>query len=241
MSLSMIKKALGPRTMTREDLYKLAKDLHSIYKCVNHFEALREKRGYDNGKEFPHDLCKRGVEKDLLDHWYSTSPATLVLGGDGRNYHARPAGCEWAAALRVRCPDAVVLRVYSKDRTTGPEDILFQILSSLIYNLSSLVPRQFEKMPDLCRRNFELLSQGGALGLKAGVKILDALPQLQLGEVGFLCVVDSLDLAEFEETADAVSELTTSLRSLLARNNGHLVYTVAQKSIEMASRLRRLT
>ncbi|RWA13148.1 hypothetical protein EKO27_g1960 [Xylaria grammica] len=214
--------------MTREDLLKLAKRLDITFNCVVHFEALEEKRGYDNGKQFPAELYKGGIQKRLLDNWFSKEPNIYTLG-DGYNFNAGLAGCEWAAFLRVRNPDAVVLRVYPKDRTAGAEHILCQLLSSLIYNFATLVPGDFDRVPDLWKRNFEVLAQGGAQGISAGLRILEALPPLELRGRKILCIVDALDLAEAGNTSDEVKKLTAVLRRILARNSGHLLYTKAKQ------------
>ncbi|KAI3324181.1 hypothetical protein HD806DRAFT_543577 [Xylariaceae sp. AK1471] len=227
---SILKQALGKVVMTREDLCKLSKGLEATYIFVDHFEALEEKRGYDNGKQFPHNLYKRGIQKQLLNHWLSPEPTVFVLDGNGFNFDAGEAGREWAAFLRVRNPDAIVLRVYPKDRTATADHILCQILSSLVYNLITLVPGEFERVPGLCKRNFQLPAQGGPQGIDAGLKILGGLPLLGLGGCRILCIVDSLDLAETENAVGDVRELTAVLGKVLAQNHGHLLYTVAKKS-----------
>ncbi|KAK5626560.1 hypothetical protein RRF57_002275 [Xylaria bambusicola] len=191
-----IKQALGRNLMTKEDLIKLVNRLDAVYNCVAHFEALEEKRGYDNGKQFPANLYKGGTQKLLLDHWLSDGPNVFVLDGDGYNFDAGLASCEWAAFLRVRDPGAIVLRVYPKDRAAKVEHILCQLLSSLIRNLTVLVPEKFDKVPDLCKRNFELLAQGGSEGMDAELRILEALPLLELNEGRMLCIVNGLNRAE---------------------------------------------
>ncbi|KAI3328774.1 hypothetical protein F4824DRAFT_391230 [Ustulina deusta] len=227
---SAIKQAFGRNMMTKEDLLKLAKRLDVAFNCVVHFEALEEKRGYDIGKEFPADLYKRGIQQLLLDHWLSNGPNIYTLSADGYNFSAGLAGCEWAAFVRVRNPDAVVLRVYPKDRTAKADHILCQLLSSLIYNLATLVPGKFDKVPDLGKRNFELLAQGGPQGIGAGLRILEALPPLELRGERMLCVVDALNLAEAESTADDAKKLTAVLGRILARNNGQLLFTMAKRT-----------
>ncbi|KAI1353913.1 hypothetical protein F5Y01DRAFT_312506 [Xylaria sp. FL0043] len=227
---SSIKQAFGRNLMTKEDLSKLTEKLNSTFNCVSHFEALEEKRGYDNGKQFPADLYKGGVQKLLLDHWLSDEhePNVYTLDDKCFNFNAGMAGCEWAAYLRVRNRDAVVLRVYPKDRTAKPEHILCQLLSSLIYNFIPLVLEKFDKVPDLCKRNFELLAQGGRQGIDAGLKILEAFPPLQLQGRRMLCVVDALNLTEAESTVGNVNQLTVVLGRILVRNNGRLLLTISK-------------
>ncbi|KAJ2991875.1 hypothetical protein NUW58_g2360 [Xylaria curta] len=229
MVRTILGRAFGIRMMTKEDLTKLIKGLDSTYNCVSHFEALEEKRGYDNSKQFPATLYKGGVQKILLDHWLNSEPTVYTLGADGYNFDAGLAGCEWAAFLRVRSPDAVVLRVYPKDRTAKADHILCQLLSSLLFNFATLIPDEFDKVPDLCKRNFEAFAQGGAQGIDAGLRILEALPPLELRGRSILCVVDALNLAEADGTADRAKQLAAILARILARNNGHLLYTMAKR------------
>ncbi|KAI1743022.1 hypothetical protein F4680DRAFT_390580 [Xylaria scruposa] len=226
MAGSILKRAFGAKTMTRRDLQKLANEL-DIHSCVSHFQALEEKRGYDIGKQFPDVLYKRGIQKRLQDYWSSPGPSTHTLDGDGYNFDAGMAGCEWAAYVRVRNPNAVVLSVYPKDRTAKAEHILYQLTSSLVYNFATLVPAEFDKADGLSRRNFETLAQGGAQGIEAGLRILESLPELGVGR--FLCIVDALNLAENDSTRADVRKLTAVLERILARHNGHLLYTVAKR------------
>ncbi|KAI0450228.1 hypothetical protein F5B21DRAFT_442746 [Xylaria acuta] len=229
MAGSILKRAFGMKTMTRRDLQKLAKGLDVAYSCVAHFEAFEDKRGYDNGKQFSAEFYKRGIQKTLLDHWMSSGPSTYTLDGNGCNFNAGIAGCEWAAYLRVRSPDAVVLRVYPKDRTAKAEHILCQLISSLIYNFATLVPGEFDRVDSLSKWNFEALAQGGAQGIGAGLRILESLPELEVRGDNFLCVVDALNLAENENTAVDVKKLAAVLGRILARHNGHLLYTMAKR------------
>ncbi|KAI1112283.1 hypothetical protein F5Y14DRAFT_463745 [Nemania sp. NC0429] len=217
----------GHRAMTKKALYKLVERLDETYNCVDHFEALTEKRGYDNSKQFPANLYKRGIQKELLDHW-SESPSVHTLTSNSDQFDAGIAGCEWAAFLRVRNPEAVVLRVRPTSRTASAGDILRQLISSLIYNLATLVPEEFEKA-DLSKDNFELLAQGGAGGVGAGLKILAALPPLEVRRGGILIIVDGLNLAEDARTADEVRRFKSVLESLSAQNYGHLLYTMGQR------------
>ncbi|KAI0534458.1 hypothetical protein GGR58DRAFT_516124 [Xylaria digitata] len=225
MAPSVLKQALRRKMMTREGLLKLTKRLDTEFNCVVHFEALEEKRGHDNGKQFPVELYKSGIQKRLLDNWLSNEPNIYTLS-DSYNFSSGLAGCVWAAFLRVRNPDAIVIRVYPKDRTAKAEHILCQLLSSLIYNFATLVPEKFDKVPDLCKQNFELLA---AQGIGAGLRILEALPPLEPYGKRILCIVDALNLAEADSTADDVKKLTAVLARILARNNGHLLYTTAKQ------------
>ncbi|KAI1361673.1 hypothetical protein F5Y08DRAFT_342418 [Xylaria arbuscula] len=230
-----IKQALGRNTITREDLIKLSNRLDAAYNCVAHFEALEEKRGYDIGKQFPVDLYKSGTQKLLLDHWLSNEPDTCILDGDGYNFDAGLAGCEWAAFLRVRDPSAVVLHVYPKDRTGRMEHVLCQLLSSLIYNLASLVPERFEKTSSLCKRNFEVLAQGGRLGIDAGLGILESLPLLDLDGRKMLCIIQGLDRDGNGGIGDNGRPLMAVVEALLAQNNGRLLCTVAKRKSSLHS------
>ncbi|KAI1309196.1 hypothetical protein F5Y03DRAFT_74494 [Xylaria venustula] len=227
---SAIKQALGRTMMTKEDLLKYSERLDLAFNCVAHFEALEEKRGYDNGKQFPLELYKRGIQKLLLDHWLSNGPNIYTFGAEFYDFDARIAGCEWAAFLRVRDPSAVVLRVYPKDRTAKAEHILCQLLSSLICNFITLIPDKFDKVPDLHKRNFEFLAQGGPQGIDAGLRILEALPPLELHGGRILCVVDALNLAEAENNFDDVKQLTMILGRILARDDGRLLLTMAKQT-----------
>ncbi|KAI1758484.1 hypothetical protein F4782DRAFT_536985 [Xylaria castorea] len=229
MAGSILKRAFGTKTMTRRDLQKLAKEPDAVYNCVTHFEALEDKRGYDSGRQFPAELYKRGIQKRLLDYWMSPGPSTHTLDGNGSNFEAGMAGCEWAAYLRVRNPNAVVLRVYPKDRTAKAENILCQLISSLIYNFATLVPGEFDKVDGLSKGNFEALAQGGAQGIDAGLRILESLPELEVRSNNILCVVDGLTLAEDESTAADVKRLAAVLGRILALHNGHLLYTMAKR------------
>ncbi|KAI1196665.1 hypothetical protein F5X97DRAFT_344358 [Nemania serpens] len=228
MAPSGIKNPFGKKTMTRKALCKLTELLDSAYNCVDHFEALEEKRGYDIGKQLPANLFKRGIESQLLEHWMSRGPSVHTLTSDGYNIEAGLAGCEWAAYLRVRNPRAVVLRVYPKNRAARAEHLLCQLISSLICNFATLAPAEFEKVSDLSKENFEILAQGGARGVGAGLGILQALPLLQLRGNGILCIVDALNIAEAGGAAHDVRQLKAVLVSILARNNGHLLYTMAR-------------
>ncbi|KAI0465836.1 hypothetical protein F4859DRAFT_519638 [Xylaria cf. heliscus] len=226
MGGSILQRAFGMRTMTRRDLQKQAQGLNTAHNCVSHFEALEDKRGYNIGKQFPAHLYKRGVMKKLLDHWVSPGPSTYTLDGKSYNFDAGTAGREWAAYLRVSSPDAVVLRVYPKDRYAGAGQVLCQLISSLIYNLVTLVPGEFDKVDSLGKGNFEALARGGAEGIAAGLRILESLPQLEVQGGNFLCVVDGMNLAEDETTAADVKKLAAVLGRILARHKGHLLYTM---------------
>ena len=122
------------------------------------------------------------------------------------------------------------MRVYPKHRRVTVEHILCQPLSSLIYNLADLVPERFDKLPDLGKRNFELLAPGGALGIDAGLRILETLPPLDLDERKMLCVMDGLSRAENRDIAGDGRRLIGVLGRFLARNNGRLLCTVAKKN-----------
>ncbi|KAI0545155.1 hypothetical protein F4679DRAFT_588778 [Xylaria curta] len=225
MTGSILKRAFGAKTMTRRDLRKLTNELDT-YSCVSHFQALEDKRGYDIGKQFPDVLYKNGTQGMLLDYWSSPGPSTHTLDGHGYNFDAGMAGCEWAAYVRVRNPNAVVLSVYPKHRTAKAKHILYQLISSLVYNLAALVPAEFEKGDGLSKRNFEALAQGGSRGIDAGLRILESLPELRVGS--FLCIVDALNLAESDSTVADVERLMAVLGWIMARHNGHLLYTVSK-------------
>ncbi|KAI0430508.1 hypothetical protein F5Y09DRAFT_355912 [Xylaria sp. FL1042] len=231
MILPSIKQAFGRNMIKKKDLSKLAEMLHSTFDCVSHFEALEEKRGYNYAKQFPADLYKGGIQKLLLDHWLSreNGPNIYTLNAKCYNLDAGIAGQEWAAFLRVRNPNAAILRVYPKDRTAKAEHILCQLLSSLIYNFTPLVPEKFDKVPGLYKRNFQILAQGGPEGIDAGLRILESLPPLKLRGGGIMCVVDALNLAGAKNTIDAVEKLTAVLGRILARHNGHLLFTLAKQ------------
>ncbi|KAI1187999.1 hypothetical protein F5B17DRAFT_429974 [Nemania serpens] len=227
MSPSGLKNRFAKKTMTKKALLKLTEILSSAYNCVDRFEALEEKRGYNIGKELPAHLFKRGIEYQLLEHW-NDAPRDHELWSDGNNIAAGLVGCEWAAYLRVRNPEAIILRVDPKNRTARADRLLCELLSSLITNIATLVPAEFDIFPGLCRDNFELLARGGARGIDAGCMILEALPRLELHGTRFLCVLDALNLAELGGQADAVRQLKGVLRIVLARNRGHLLYTLAR-------------
>ncbi|KAI0201668.1 hypothetical protein F4808DRAFT_459792 [Astrocystis sublimbata] len=153
----------------------------------------------------------------------------MTLDGESYNFDAGMAGCEWAAYLRVRHSEAIVLRVYPRNRTAKGEDILCQIISSLIYNLATLVPDTFSKVDGLAKSHFETLKQGGTRGISAGIEIIESLPELKIPSDKILWVVDAMNLAEGENTSAGVKNLKVGLQRLLARRKGHLLYTIAKK------------
>ncbi|KAI1824278.1 hypothetical protein F4861DRAFT_271107 [Xylaria intraflava] len=237
MASHIIKQVFSSKMMTKKDLIKLTKELDTAFNCVDHHEALEERRGYDSGKQFPADLYQHGVQKRLLHNWLSAKPNIYTLSDLNSNFDAGMAGREWAAFLRVRSPGATVLRVHPKQRVVAPERILCQILGSLIYNFATLVPAEFDRVPDLCRRNFEALAQGGPQGIAAGLRILEALPPFETRSEGILCIVDALNLAVGGGTTDGVRQLTAVLGRILSRNGGHLLFTVAERRREFTSEL----
>ncbi|KAI0856955.1 hypothetical protein F4860DRAFT_528713 [Xylaria cubensis] len=226
MAGSILKRALG-KAMTRRDLQKLVTELDAVYNCVPYYLAFEEKRGYDIGKEFPEHLYKYGTYQELQDHWYSPKPSIHTL--NRYNVMCGMAGCEWAAFLRARHPDAVIMRVYPDDREAKEEHILLQLISSLICSFSTLVPVEFDKVDGLSKRNFETMVQGGAQGIEAGLRILESLPELEVGDRNFLCVVDALNLAENKDMVADVKKLKAVLERIVARANGHLLYTVTKQ------------
>ncbi|KAI2621326.1 hypothetical protein GGS21DRAFT_541741 [Xylaria nigripes] len=218
------------RMLTKKELKKLTLRLDTAFNCVDHFESLEETRGYENGKQFPAELYQRGIQKRLLDNWLCSKPTIYTLSTKSHNIESPgSAGCEWAAYLRVRSPGAVVLRVYPKDRTVSPDMILCQIVSSLIFNFATLVPEEFDRVPDLCKQSFDALVQGGQLGIEAGLRILEALPPFVPCEKGLLCIVDALNLAQDGSTDHEAKRLAVILERIMARNKGHLLYTVAKR------------
>ncbi|KAJ8131240.1 hypothetical protein O1611_g2386 [Lasiodiplodia mahajangana] len=222
--------------MKRSDLFALTKLLESAFLPVVYFEAFEDKRGYNIGKQFPLDLYKRGIQRQLEDHWRS-APSVYTLDDHNYNFSARTAGCEWAALLRARDPNAVILRVYAKDRYAGAPHILCQLLSSLIRNFATLAPAEFDRQPELCKQNFELLVQGGTRGIHTGLKILEALPTFKLGDRKILIVVDGLNLADVDSTTDEVRQLKAVLERIATRNRGHLLYTIAKQSTSYGVRM----
>ncbi|KAI0104989.1 hypothetical protein GGR51DRAFT_200303 [Nemania sp. FL0031] len=228
MVRSIFKNTLTRSTMKRSDLFKLTKLIDSAFLPISYFEAFEDKRGYNIGKEFPLDLYKRGIQRTLDNHW-THPPSIYTLDDHNFNFSARIAGCEWAALLRARDPNAIILRVWPRDRIAGAPHILCQLFSSLIRNFATLAPAEFDKDPDLSKRNFELLVQGGTQGIHAGLKILEALPPFDLGNKKLLIVVDGLNLAEVDSTADYVKQLRVVLGEKATRNRGHLLYTTAKQ------------
>ncbi|KAI1267988.1 hypothetical protein F5Y18DRAFT_442390 [Xylariaceae sp. FL1019] len=219
------KKPQQPKRMTKSDLTKYAQKLSSLRICVDSEEALQEKSGYDNGKQFSQQLYKNGVQKNLMDQWRSQKTEVNVLDGQYRNFDSSYAGREWAAYLRVRSPDATVLRVYPKDKTASPEDILVQILISLVVNMIRLVPAEFElPLPTPRKELFESLAEGGSLGIDYGLDILEYLPPLE-SRGNMLCVVDGLRLADAGENGKRVDEFKQVLEKVLGRNQADLLYT----------------
>ncbi|KAI0147347.1 hypothetical protein GGR57DRAFT_515919 [Xylariaceae sp. FL1272] len=225
MPLSILKKTQHPKRMTKADLTKLAQKLSSLPTCVDSQEALREKSGYDSGKQFPDQLYKNGVQKTLLEQWLSEEPQVNVLDGRTRNFDSSYAGREWAAYLRVRNPDATVLRVYPKDRTASPEGVLGQILISLVVNLVKLAPSEFQLKLAPSKEDFGNLARGGSDGVAAGIAILDMLPPLELRNDMLLCIVDGLRLAQIGQNLEQVETFKLVLERVMKRNHCHLLYT----------------
>jgi len=241
--------------MTKAELSKLADGLVSLTNnnnnnnnnnipYIDHFEALEETIGYDAGRTIPLKVYKKGLQQIMLAQWLSHQHSVYVLTGSEYNIDAAQVGREWAAFLRVRNPDdGIVLRVYPKDKdsngstatatdtvATIGEYVILQLLVSLIYNLATLVPDEFERGEDLCKRNFEELARGGPNGIGAGLRILEAFPRLHRPGKRLLCIVDGLDLAENEGTLSILRQLVETLREIFLRNNGHLIYTVARRN-----------
>ncbi|KAH9997389.1 hypothetical protein F4779DRAFT_622948 [Xylariaceae sp. FL0662B] len=216
--------------MTKRDLLKLADALHVSLSCVDCWEGLRDKGGYENGKQFPLKLYKNGLQQRLIERFLKDTPDVNVLDGVGYNYSASYAGGEFAKFLRVRNPNEVVLRVYVKGARDEPWRILLQLMGSLIYNMITLVSEEFEAREDLSSRNFDTFMSKRSGSFDAGLKILKALPPFDLRGKRMLCIVDGLDHAETQDTVHAVAELVSVLRELLSRNHGHLLYTLSKTS-----------
>ncbi|KAI1131154.1 hypothetical protein F5Y10DRAFT_287907 [Nemania abortiva] len=225
---SIFKRPRSKSTIKRSELIRLTKPLDSAFLPISYFEAFEDKRGYDIDKRFPTDLRDGGIERLLQDHWNSIAPSIYTLNDYDLGFDASRAGCEWAACLRVRDPSAVILRVYPRDRYSGGAHILCQLLSSLICNFATLARDELDNVPDLSKANFEILAQGGAVGVSVGLRILEALPPFQF-PWKMLCVVDGLGLAKTDSTINEVAQLKAILERIITRNRGHLLYTVAKQ------------
>ncbi|KAI1341063.1 hypothetical protein F5Y15DRAFT_414185 [Xylariaceae sp. FL0016] len=230
MALGSIKNVFKGK-MTKEELRKLAAGLRSAYHCVDNFEALQDKGGYDLGRQFPQDLYQNGVQKELLDLWLSREPTVHVLNSVGRRYCASQAGREWARFLRVRDKDAAILRVYVKDQNGSPEKILLRILTSLVWNLVALAPAEFERSEGLTKRQFDSLQRCDPGSFRAGIAILKGLPNFHLRGDKMLCIIDGLDIVETYATMEDLRVLDRVLRSVIGRNRGHLLYTMDKKML----------
>ncbi|KAI1073719.1 hypothetical protein F5B20DRAFT_597280 [Whalleya microplaca] len=198
--------------------------------CVDHWEGLQDRGGYDSGKQFPQDLYNNRLQQRLIERFLKDTPDVNVLNGIGHNYSASFAGREFAKFLRVRNPNDIVLRVYVKGSPREPWKILIQLIASLIYNMITLVPDEFEVCGDITSQNFVTFMRRREGSFDAGLKILKALPALDLKGRRILCIVDGLDYAETQDTVHAVSELVSALREVLAKNHGHLLYTLSKAS-----------
>ncbi|KAI5866066.1 hypothetical protein GGS23DRAFT_617152 [Durotheca rogersii] len=201
--------------------------------------ALEDKGAYGYGKEFPRELYRNGLEQRLVEMWMADTPGAArvrVLSGivgPREGYSASCAGREFAKFLRARSPQrAVVVRVYAKNRSATPDALLLQFLGSLVWGLLALVPDAFEVSPadGLRRRHFEAFARGGADGFAAGLGILRALPRLDLEGKKMLCIVDGLDLAEDETTAENLRALMEALQHVIESNRANLLYTVQKQT-----------
>ncbi|KAI2633088.1 hypothetical protein GGS26DRAFT_555270 [Hypomontagnella submonticulosa] len=237
MPASTMKNLFRSKTVTREKLQDRAQGLNVALDCVSHGESLEGKGayGYGNSKEFPEVLYKAGVERDLFRMFYSPTPQVKVLDEVSNmtmyKYSAAYAGREWAKYLRAARPDeALVVRVYAKNREAPPATVLMQLLGSLVWSFITLVPREFDAVEDLRRHNFEALMGGGPDRFDAGVRILSALPKFRLGKRRLFCIVDGLHLAEGKETSSHVATLVAVLRDVVAKNDGHILYTISRAS-----------
>ncbi|KAI0026251.1 hypothetical protein F4780DRAFT_16787 [Xylariomycetidae sp. FL0641] len=230
MAFHSLKDVFKSKTMTRPELRKLASGLNSTLDCVDGFEALQEKGGYDTGRQFPQVLDKRGLQQRLLNRWLLNKPDVNALQGLYYDYPASYIGREFARYIRVRAPGSVVLRVYVKQQNTGPERCLLQLLASLIWNIISLLPPEFPRVEQLSRKNFDCLQAAGEGSLEAGLAILKSLTLLDLRNEKMLCVVDGLDLAESEDTLSMIHGFDAALRTMLASNGAHLLYTFTKTS-----------
>ncbi|KAI8965376.1 hypothetical protein F5Y11DRAFT_312936 [Daldinia sp. FL1419] len=226
-----VKNAFRSHTMSQDKLIRSAHGLDVALDCISHFESLQDKGGYDIGKEFPYELYKKGVQQMLLNIWMANAPSIQALDGLNRNYSAGYAGREFARSLRVRCPEnAIVLRVYVKNRNASPKAVLLHILGSLIWSLIALVPREFTSSDGLHHRKFETLMSRGHGSIEAGLEILESLPPLELGGRKLLCIVDGLDLAEERNTLERLQRLLAILGDVIWKNRAHLIYTLSRKS-----------
>jgi hypothetical protein len=148
-------------------------------------------------------------------------------------------GDVFARFLRARDPVARVLRVsvYNEharashqnlptDPKLRAEAALLRIVSSLVFNLVSLVPARFQAHDDLQPARFEELKLGR---VDAGIAILKALPKLDLGrnDLGFgerrkrlMVIIDGIDLAFDGDTTMRCRslQLVDALECLRKRN-----------------------
>lgn len=233
MLLSTLACLFKPQTMTREELFKNATGLEEELDCISHYDALHQKGMYVNGYEYPLHLYKIGVQRRLQDMADATHPQVHVLVFDDvkHNCDASYAGQEFAKLLRVHSQGAIiVLRIYVKHPRTSPETIPVHLLGSVIWNMISLVPDEFKTSGGLHRRHFKAFKRRGPDCFERGVRVLSALPRLDLKGRKLFCIVDGLELAEDEKILDQVQDLVRALRDVMAWNHGQLVYTFSKES-----------
>ncbi|KAI1387849.1 uncharacterized protein F4822DRAFT_407788 [Hypoxylon trugodes] len=231
MPVPSLKTVFKTGRMTRNELIKISKGMDTALNCVSHFEGLQDKGGYGFGQQFPYELYKNGLQQRLVAMCMAHTPGVHVLDYVGYDYSAAYVGREFARFLRVRNQEsAVVLRVYVKDRRAAPKMILLQLIGSLIWNMISLVPSEFDGSEYLRSRLFEELMNCGPNSFDAGLRILEALPLLELSGKKMVCIVDGLDLAEEARTLGQLQSLLAVFRGVIAKNRGNILYTINRRS-----------
>ncbi|KAI2628511.1 hypothetical protein GGR54DRAFT_346632 [Hypoxylon sp. NC1633] len=230
MSLSNLGRLINSKVTTKQDLLNIAAGLDVALDCIDNFIALRDK-GYSFGMQFRFDHYPIGAtERGLVEMWRSSSTPNVSVLHDESNRLASRAGREFAYFLRDRYyKSAIVLRVYVTNKEERPRKILLRLLASLIWNLISLVPNEFDPSDDLRGWYFMKLMNHGSGSFDAGLRILEALPLLDLRGKRLLCIVDGLDLAEHEATVSRLEGLTAALNDVVGKNHGLLLYTVGKR------------
>ncbi|KAI1777231.1 hypothetical protein F4818DRAFT_457149 [Hypoxylon cercidicola] len=239
MPLSSLASLFKLGIMTRERLFKNAKNLNLELDCITHYNALQQQGMYAHGSEYPLDLYKNGVQQRLENMVNTNHPQVhvLVLGDPERNHGASYAAEEFAKFLRAHRKEILVLRIYVQNRREPPETILVRLLASLIWCMISLVPDEFRTSDDLSRQRFKAFMECGPDCFGMGMRILGALPRLDFKGRKLFCIVDGLEHVEDKTTLEQVRELVRALRDIVAWNKGQLLYTFNKQSsiIQMAT------
>ncbi len=231
---------LRDRHVFKADILPYADHLQLTHDLPSRHSSLYNTLGYEHGRalsdlgDFPTTQVLRLWRPD------ENYPNYIAVGGGPRsNGMTRSEASEvFARFLRARDPTARVLRVspyqphddLGSDPKERAELALLRIVSSLVFNLASLLPGRFDTHRDLCQERFLELEFGCP---EAGIDILLALPRLEsLKRTGnsdrskkLMIIVDAMGTAFNRHTETLCQSLVKALEHVADRNGAVLMFT----------------